>query len=104
MYSSRKEVLIAGLFALAFATALCLEQDLANFQFDQTAMQTHLKSCLIKGSPQMFSNDLRRIAGRLTAPIVPFYGRKDYNPEFPYIKTNFFDIYFSVFLNAYVTT
>jgi hypothetical protein len=28
-----------------FATALCLGQDLTNFQFDQTAMRTHLKSC-----------------------------------------------------------
>ena len=71
-----------------FATALCLGQDLTNFQFDQTAMRTHLKSCLIKGSPQMFPNDLRRISGRLTAPIVPFYGQKDYNPEFPIFFLN----------------
>ncbi len=43
-----------GLFACAFATALCLGVDVTNITFEQSEMRTHMKNCLQKGKLEVF--------------------------------------------------
>ncbi len=70
-----------GLFACAFATALCLGVDVTNITFEQSEMRTHMKNCLQKRKPELFHTE-RRISHRLCNTIIPFYGGRDYIPSF----------------------
>ena len=52
-----------GLYAIAFATALCKGIDPTTVSFDQSMMRTHLWECLEKGHIEEFPSERRKVDG-----------------------------------------
>ena len=53
-----------GLFALAFATAICFGDNVSNLIFDQSALRHHLKKCINTAMIEPFPHKIKRISNR----------------------------------------
>ncbi len=53
-----------GLFALAFATAICSDLPVSDMIFNQAEMRTHLKKCVTTATVEQFPHTLRKSSKR----------------------------------------
>jgi hypothetical protein len=64
-----------GLFALAFATAICYKKDVSMMNFDQGSMREHYKTCINNQLATLFpvkDESLPRRSRRVESLLVPF--------------------------------
>ena len=70
-----------GLFAAAFATAICFGHDPTLLNFDQDSMRRHFKQCITSKNAEMFPYSQKRSSSRRQdALIVPYERIQDYKP------------------------
>ncbi len=77
-----------GLFAAAFATAICYGHDPTLLNFDQDSMRQHFKQCITSKKAEMFPYSQKRSSSRRQdALIVPYERIQDYKPPTHSLKS-----------------